>query len=71
MAQRDETDARIELSQALWELRCGIARLGDPEANKTSFGRMLTDPGYRARVIRRCATVSRASCGAWSKRRTV
>ncbi len=51
MAQNKDTDERIELSQALWELRCGIARIGDAEANKASFGRMLTDPGYRARVI--------------------
>lgn len=33
MARRNETDERIELSHALWELRCGIARLGDAEAN--------------------------------------
>lgn len=42
----------MHLSEALWELRCGIARRGGASANQVSFGRMLTDPGYRARVIR-------------------
>lgn len=51
MARSNETDERIDLSQALWELRCGIARYGDADANKASFGRMLTDPGYRAQII--------------------
>ena len=49
----EDTDNRIELSQALWDLRCGIARRGGASANQVSFGRMLTDPGYRARVIGR------------------
>ncbi len=41
----------MALSQALWDLRCAIARHGDANANSVSFGRMLTDPGYRGRVI--------------------
>lgn len=49
---RGSTDERMQLSEALWNLRCGIARVGGAQANAVSFGRMLTDPGYRARVIR-------------------
>ncbi len=49
--EADDTQDRMALSQALWDLRCAIARHGDADANRVSFGRMLTDPAYRARVI--------------------
>ena len=53
MAQHDNDrqGARVALCQAIWDLRRGIARHGGARANQVSFGRMLTDPDYRARVI--------------------
>jgi len=49
---RDDPAARMQLCQALWDMRRGIARRGGARANQISFGRMLTDPDYRGRVIR-------------------
>lgn len=49
----DDPSDRVELCQALWNLRRGIARRGNAAANQVVFGRLLTDPDYRARVIRK------------------
>jgi hypothetical protein len=51
--ERTETDGRIRLCGTQSNLRCGIARFADGEANTVTFRRTLTDPGNRARIIRR------------------
>lgn len=48
-----QQNARVALCQAIRDLRRGIAQHGGARANQVSFGRVLTDPDYRAKVIAR------------------